>query len=37
MDGIPALDLWELVVEVFAFFFQPTLEIQRERAGKPDA
>ena len=24
MDGIPALDRWELVTDVFAFFFQPT-------------
>ena len=32
MDGIPALGLWDLVIEAFAFFFQPTKEIQKPAA-----
>ena len=38
MDGIPALDLWCLVIEwSVAFFLEPNKEIQRNSAGIPAA
>ena len=37
IDGIPALDLWDLVFEEFHSSSKPNSEIQRQSAGKPAA